>query len=157
GMPYDMFPEKDPNIPTNLPNQPFDITKYVAADQKTVDLVHRFYQEQSQIDGGKMDLFVGVSDAKGLTMGFYPTAMQPVPQHPPTIATQVTVCDHFFHAAFGGSYLNHQWLIAAASPTFPNAPMGIVAVLDAQGKLVSDGTVSPDGYSINTSFTVNTP
>ena len=39
--------------------------QYVPADQKTGDLVHRFYQEQYQIDGGKMDKFVAWSDAAG--------------------------------------------------------------------------------------------
>ena len=29
------------------------------------------------------------------------------------------IADHFFQAAFGGSFLNHQWLVAAATPVFP--------------------------------------
>ena len=33
------------------------------------DLVHRFYQEQYQIDGGRQDRYVTGSDAIGLTMG----------------------------------------------------------------------------------------
>ena len=28
------------------------------------------------------------------------------------------IADDFFQAAFGGSFLNHQWLIAAATPTY---------------------------------------
>ena len=39
----------------------------------TRDLVHRFYQEQYQIDGGKQDRYVTGSDAVGLTMGQYDT------------------------------------------------------------------------------------
>ena len=31
------------------------------------------------------------------------------------------IADGFFQAAFGGSFLNHQWLVAAATPTWPNA------------------------------------
>ncbi|HEX5898046.1 MAG TPA: alkaline phosphatase family protein, partial [Solirubrobacteraceae bacterium] len=31
------------------------------------------------------------------------------------------IADAFFQAAFGGSFLNHQWLIAAATPTWPGA------------------------------------
>ena len=31
-------------------------------------------------------------------------------------APQYVIADHFFQAAFGGSFLNHQWLIAARSP-----------------------------------------
>ena len=38
------------------------------------------------------------------------------------LAREYTLCDHFFHAAFGGSFLNHIWLIAAASPKFPDPP-----------------------------------
>ena len=52
-------------------------------------------------------------------------------------ATRYAILDNFFQAAFGGSYLNHQWLIAAASPVC-NAANGCPAnathsVLDANG------------------------
>jgi phospholipase C len=80
------------------------------------DLVHRFYQEQLQIDGGKMDKFVAVSDAKGV-MGDYYTGTLPLAAE----ARRYTLCDNFFHAAFGGSFLNHFWFIAARTPVFPNA------------------------------------
>jgi len=49
------------------------------------------------------------------------------------------------------------WLIAAASPVFPNAPASIVATVDATGKMIKDGAVTPDYYVVNTSYTVNTP
>ena len=32
------------------------------------------------------------------------------------------IADRFFQSAFGGSFLNHQWLIAARTPTWPSAP-----------------------------------
>ena len=156
-MPYVTLPQLDPNVPAGLANAPFNITTYVPANQKTIDLVHRFYQEQQQINGGKMDSFVSVSDAKGLSLGYYPTASLPLVQKLNTISSQVTVCDHFFHAAFGGSFLNHMWLIAAASPSFPNAPAANVAKLDANGKLMTDGAITPDGYVVNTAYSVNTP
>ena len=73
------------------------------------------------------------------------------------VAHNYTLCDNFFHSAFGGSFLNHIWLIAAASPVFPNAPIASIAVLDPSGKLVKDGAVTPDGFVVNTSFTVNVP
>ena len=73
------------------------------------------------------------------------------------LAQQYTLCDNFYHSAFGGSFLNHQWLIASASPTFPNAPASAVATLDGSGKLVTDGYVTPDGYVVNTSYSVNAP
>ena len=157
GMPFATLPQTDPNVPMTLPNAPFDITSYVPGNQKTVDLVHRFYQEQLQIDAGKMDGFVSISDAKGLSMGYYPTNQLPMWNKIASIKSQVTMCDQFFHSAFGGSFLNHHWLIAAASPTFPGAPTSIKAVLDASGKLVTDGAVTPDGFVVNTSYSVNTP
>jgi acid phosphatase len=88
----------------------------------TRDLVHRFYQEQYQLDGGKQDRYVTGSDAMGLTMGHYDTRALPIYQylhgrhHPP-----YAIADDFFQAAFGGSFLNHQWLVAAATPTWPGA------------------------------------
>src|SRR5207247_6365362 len=128
GLPYTCLPQNDshltsPPLPAGFcfANQPFDITQYVAANQKTRDLVHRYYQEQQQIDGGRMDKFVTVSDAKGLSLGYYPTSSLPVVQLINSMPDQATVMDHFFHAAFGGSFLNHQWLISAQTPVFPNA------------------------------------
>jgi phospholipase C len=140
-------------FPATLPNAPFSIEQYVPADRNTPDLIHRFYQEQLQIDGGKMDRFAVVSDAKGLVMGFYHTAALPLARE----AAQYTLCDNFFHAAFGGSFLNHIWLVAARSPVFPDAPDTMVARLDQGGHLLRDEAVTPDGYVVNTAFTVNSP
>jgi phospholipase C len=72
-------------------------------------------------------------------------------------AARYTLCDNFFHAAFGGSFLNHFWLIAAQTPAFPNAPAAAIAQVDASGNLVRDGFVTPDGYAVNTAFSVNAP
>ena len=47
----------------------------------TRDLVHRFYQEQYQIDGGRQDRYVTGSDAVGLTMGRYETKTLPIYQY----------------------------------------------------------------------------
>jgi len=88
----------------------------------TRDLVHRFYQEPYQINGGQMNRYVTGSDAVGLVMGYYDTTKLPIykylhaPSHP-----KYAIADNFFQGAFGGSFLNHQWLIAAASPVFANA------------------------------------
>jgi phospholipase C len=154
GNAYDTLPQvAGQPYPTNLANAPFDIALYVPPTVATRDLVHRFYQEQVQIDGGKMDKFVNVSDAKGLAMGYYHTAILPMAAE----AANYVLCDHFFHSAFGGSFLNHQLLIAAAPPVFPGAPTSAVAVLDTAGHVVTDGYVTPDGFAVNTAFTVNNP
>ena len=105
----------------------------------TRDIVHRFYHEQYQLDGGKQDRYVTGSDAMGLTMGVYDTQALPIykylheKKHP-----DYAIEDNFFQSAFGGSFLNHQWLIAAATPVDPTgAPGGANAgqhpVLDSNG------------------------
>ena len=100
----------------------------------TRDIVHRFYQEQFQLDGGNQDRYTTGSDAVGLTQGFYDTRALPIyaylhgQDHP-----KYAIADDFFQAAFGGSFLNHQWLIAAATPTFPGATTGQHSILDANG------------------------
>ncbi|TMC20455.1 MAG: acid phosphatase, partial [Chloroflexi bacterium] len=159
GKPYTTLPQPlnnnqpDSRFPANLPVQPFDAAKYVTPDLMTGDLVHRFYQEQYQVDGGKMDKFVAWSDAAGLVMSYYDATNLPEGK----LAQQYTMGDHFFHAAFGGSFLNHFWMICACTAKFPNAPTTLVAQLDSNGQMVKDGAVTPDGYAVNTSFTVNTP
>lgn len=143
----------DTRFPANLPNAPFNIDQYVPANEATGDLVHRYYHEQLQINGGRMDKFAALSDARGLVMGYYHTDPLPLAAE----AKKYTLCDRFFHAAFGGSFLNHIWLVAAATPTFPGAPSTMVAQLDSSGKLVKDGAVTPDYYVVNTAYTVNAP
>ena len=44
----------------------------------TRDIVHRFYHEQYQLDGGKQDRYTTGSDAMGLTQGVYDTKALPV-------------------------------------------------------------------------------
>ena len=97
----------------------------------TRDLVHRFYQEQYQINGGQQNQYVTGSDSAGMTMGFYDTTQLPIYKylHSPT-APKYAVLDQFFQGAFGGSFLNHQYLIAAAAPPFA---AGTHSVLDANG------------------------
>ena len=130
---------------SHFSNAPFQIDDYIAPEDTTCpapgvsapngvlkgsglpggctrDLVHRFYQEQYQLDGGKQDRYVTGSDAVGLTMGTYDTRALPIYEylhgrHHPDYA----ISDRFFQASFGGSFLNHQWLVAAATPTFYGA------------------------------------
>src|SRR2546423_1679821 len=64
-------PAPDSRFPANLPNQPYDAAQYVPDDTTTGDLVHRYYQEQAQIDGGRMDKFAAISDAGSLAMSYY--------------------------------------------------------------------------------------
>ena len=88
----------------------------------TEDIVHRFYQEQFQIDGGKQDRYTTGSDAIGLTQGTLPdqaAADLPLPAREgrPEATRSPTTSSR---RAFGGSFLNHQWLIAARAPLDTN-------------------------------------
>jgi phospholipase C len=150
---YASPPRPDPRFPADLPVQPFDIAEYVPPNQQTGDLLHRFYQEQLAINGGKMDGFVAWSDAAGLVMSYYDATNMPEGK----LAAQYTLMDNFFHGAFGGSFLNHQYLICLCAPSWPEAPSSIVAQVDDQGKMVKDGQVTPDGFAVNTSYSVNSP
>src|ERR1700755_1901352 len=44
-----------------------------------------------------------------------------------------------------------------AAPSFSNAAASIGAKVGDAGNLVADGAVTPDGYVVNTSYTVNQP
>jgi phospholipase C len=87
GTPYETLPQPlnttfsppvpDPRFPADLPVAPFDVARYVGPNQLTGDLLHRFYQEQYQIDGGKMDRYVAWSDAAGLVMSYYDASDMP--------------------------------------------------------------------------------
>lgn len=143
----------DPHFPGDLPNMPFSIERFIAADHPIPDLMHRENQEQDQIHDGKMDRFVSETDAKALVMGYYHTDSLPLAKY----ARENVLFDRFFHAAFGGGMHNGHWLIAAATPTFPNAPKSVVIQLDGKS-VVADGFVEPSGCGVvNTSYSVNTP
>ena len=155
-------------FPTDLPNKIFNIDQYVPNDAIPPDVTHRFYQEPLQIDNGKMDKYAYYNiygSSAGLSQGYYDTNLLPLL----SMAQEYTLCDNFFHSAFGGSFLNHQWLIAAASPTFPNPPAAKVAdtaLLASTGGAQGDGFITPMGspvgvpannYAVNTCYSVNTP
>jgi acid phosphatase len=153
-----------PLLDAKLPNQPFLMDAppvNLPLSVQSRDLVHRFYQNQEQINGGLNNRFAAISDAGGLVMGHYDGSKLPLWQW----AKDYVLADHFFMGAYGGSYLNHQWLVCACTPRDTNAPEKLRAQLDKydhlkrkpdskasalQGApLFFDGAFSPDGYSIN--------
>jgi acid phosphatase len=105
----------------NLPNAPFSIATAfpdkLGTATVTRDLVHRFYENQMQIDGGRNDMFAAWTDAGGLTMGHFDYSESKLYK----LARQYVLADNFFQGAFGGSFLNHQYLICACAPEYPNA------------------------------------
>jgi phospholipase C len=158
----------------HLANQPFAIDDpkgfNAPLDVITRSPWHLFYQNQMQIDGGKNDKFVAYADTGSLVMGYYNTNATKLPLW--TIARRYTLADNFFMGAFGGSYLNHFWLVCACTPRYPNADQSPaknqIAVVESDGtslkladnspksaidgvpKFVRDGTLTPDFFSVNT-------
>jgi acid phosphatase len=85
----------------------------------TRDLIHAFYHNQMQINGGRNDGFVAWGDSGALVMGHY--ADTAAEMRLAALAREFVLCDNFFMGAFGGSFLNHQYLVAAQPPFYPNA------------------------------------
>lgn len=160
----------------NLPNAPFALKGPNGEDLPlglvTRDLWHVFYQNQMQINGGKNDGFVAWADSGALTMGHYAQTRYSLRLW--DVAREFVLCDNFFQGAFGGSFLNHQYLISAKVPFYPDAANSVAKsqIASVQGDdpkgtrlkplekspaSAMDGApqfgpsaLTPDGYAVNT-------
>ncbi|MCV4264486.1 acid phosphatase [Pseudomonas capsici] len=160
----------------NLPNAPYPLKGPNGEDLPlslvTRDLWHVFYQNQMQINEGKNDRFVAWADAGGLTMGTYPQTQYSLRLW--DVAREFVLCDNFFQGAFGGSFLNHQYLISATAPFYPDAANSAaksqiatlqsddpqdprLKPLDKSPASAMEGppqfgpsALTPDGYAVNT-------
>ena len=160
----------------NLPNGPFALKdledKPLPEALVTRDLVHNFYHNQMQINGGKNDGFVAWGDSGALVMGHYGDTGKNLGLW--QIAREFTLCDNFFMGAFGGSYLNHQFLISGRTPEYFHSPHTAAkkkiavledgplgqrlavapdspkSALEGKPKFVNAGAITPDGYAVNT-------
>ena len=136
-----------------------------AARQIVPSPIHAYYHNQEQINGGRNNMFAAMSTVGGWTMGYYDGSQFKLWQW----AQEYTLADNFFMGAFGGSYLNHQYLICACAPRARGRARldaraarcerqareaarlaarrreGAVQVYSAGG-----GQVTPDGLSVNT-------
>ncbi|HEY0199996.1 MAG TPA: acid phosphatase [Rhodanobacter sp.] len=167
----------DQNAITGLPNRPFALHAPDGSPLPhgvvTRDLVHRFYENQLQINGGRNDGFVAWGNTGAMVMGHY--ADTSVNLRLWQIARQYTLCDNFFMGAFGGSFLNHQYLAAAQPPFYPDAdkrpgqfqlavlesddPTGIrpkladdspPSAMQGRSKFASPDALTPDFWAVNT-------
>jgi phospholipase C len=152
GTPYAHLPFNDSahfGSQLSLANGPWDLTRYLDADSLTEDLVHRYYQEQWQINGGLNNRFASGSDAKGLSMSYVDCTNLPLG----VLGAQGVVMDHFFHSAFGGSFLNHIWMVSAQTPRWPAGiplPASKLTIFDNSGNRLNDGFLTPDSFAVNT-------
>ena len=130
-----------------LPNAPFQVDSPTPAWGSpalpntivTRDLYHRFFENQMQIDGGLNDKF-----AAWATPAAGDGLVRRQPQAMWKVAREYMLADRFFQGAFGGSYLNHQYLICACLPVYPDAdkspahPSITVLRTDADGKFMPE-------------------
>ncbi|MEY2696671.1 MAG: hypothetical protein RL333_809, partial [Pseudomonadota bacterium] len=72
-------------------------------------------------------------------------------------AQKYTLADHFFAAAFGGSFLNHMWLTCACTPYQPHPPAANTIELNARGEVIKDGAFTVDGYAVNNVLSASAP
>ncbi|MEY2152359.1 acid phosphatase [Rhodanobacter sp. 115] len=167
----------DEDAITGLPNAPFALAAPDGTPLPhgvvTRDLIHAFYQNQQQINGGKNDGFVAWGDSGALVMGHYADSASNLRLW--RLAEQYTLCDNFFMGAFGGSFLNHQYLVAAQPPYYPHAdtspaklqiariegddPTGLVlkltpdspaSAMQGRAKPLGPNALTPDFWAVNT-------
>ncbi|MBF0146153.1 MAG: acid phosphatase [Magnetococcales bacterium] len=163
---FDKHGKPDPAFPRLL-NGPFRIDAPPLnrpLDQLGPNPIHSFYYNREQINGGRNDRFAAMSNVGGWVMGYYDGSPLKLWQW----AQEYTLADHFFMAAYGGSYLNHFWLICACTPRHPDAPTSMQVRMNVDGlmtkkshspsanlgavKVEDEGLmqVTHDGWSVNT-------
>ncbi|HET7268788.1 MAG TPA: acid phosphatase [Oleiagrimonas sp.] len=160
-----------------LPNAPWKLRtpdgEPLPHELVTNSPIHVFYRNQMQINDGKNDMFVAWGNHGALPMGYYANNAENF--HLWKLAHEYTLCDNFFMGAFGGSFLNHQYLIAARPPKYPDAhhspakdriavvegddPAGTrlklaadspASAMDGRPVFASHASLSPDLYAVNT-------
>jgi phospholipase C len=138
----------DTRFPDDLPNGPYQISKYVPYAAYTGDPVHRFFQMWQDVDGGRHDKFAWVEETIGtgsngnpppvggfnpkegaISMGFYnmnPFVDASGVQQPgdaaifKSLADQYAISDNYHQAIMGGTGANFQALVTGDAAFFTN-------------------------------------
>ena len=138
----------DTRFPSDLPNGPYQISKYVPYAAYTGDPVHRFFQMWQDYDGGKLDKFVWVEETIGtgsngaappaggfnpmegaISMGFYnmnPYIDAAGVAHSgdapifKSLADQYAISDNYHQAIMGGTGANFQAIVSGHAAFFTN-------------------------------------
>jgi phospholipase C len=138
----------DTRFPADLPNGPYQISRYVPYAAYTGDPVHRFFQMWQDRDGGRMDKFVWVEETIGtgsngkpppaggfnpkegaISMGFYnmnpytDAAGQAVSGDAAVfrgLADRYAISDNYHQAVMGGTGANFQAIVSGDAAFFTN-------------------------------------
>lgn len=119
----------DARFPIDLPNGPFQITKYISYEAYVGDPVHRFFQMWQQTDQGKNDLFTWFAETAGigphndgfgttpddtfqggLAMGFYNMSTGDAPLFK-QMARHYAISDNYHQSIMGGTGANFLALV----------------------------------------------
>ena len=158
----------DARFPADMPNGPFQITKYVSYGTHTGDPLHRFFQMWQQVDGGKKDLVVWTAESAGVgpsngksavtygktfqgavAMGFYNMAKGDAP-YIRQLADEYAIADNYHQPIMGGTTGNYLALTTAdvafytheGKPAVP--PAKLIENPDAQPN--TNNWYKEDGY-----------
>lgn len=158
----------DARFPADLPNGPFQISKYVGYGAHTGDPVHRFFQMWQQVDGGKKDLYVWTAETVGVgpsngslplangrtfqggvAMGFYNMAQGDAP-YLRELADEYALADNYHQSVMGGTTGNYLALTTADVSFFTRdgkpgvPPAKLIENPDAQPN--TNNWYTEDGY-----------
>jgi len=126
----------DTRFPTNLPDGPYQISKYAPYNSYSGDPVHRFFQMWQDWDGGKLDKFVWVEETIGtgsngapypttgfnpkegaISMGFFNMSAGDAPIFK-SLADTYAISDNYHQSVMGGTGANFQALITGHAAFF---------------------------------------
>ena len=165
----------DTRFPADLPNGPYQITKYVPYHNAYVgDPIHRFYQMWQQVDEGKSDLFTWVHQTSGddngaippapiyqgaLDMGYYNVNRGDAPLLD-FLANHFAMSDNYHQSVMGGTGTNHIMIGSGDAAYYVDASGNPVAppsnqienpnpkVYTSNGQTVyTNNNYTQDGYS----------
>ncbi|HKE96845.1 MAG TPA: alkaline phosphatase family protein [Povalibacter sp.] len=168
GLPQDV---PDTRFPADLPNGPYQISKYVPYAAYTGDPVHRFFQMWQDVDGGRHDKFVWVEETIGtgsdgapppaggfnpregaISMGFYNMNTGDAPTFK-ELADNYASSDNYHQAIMGGTGANFQALVSGDAAFFTNTNLDGTAAVPFGNQIENpdpvDGTnnyYTQDGY-----------
>lgn len=157
----------DPRFPANLPNGPYQITKYVSYLNSYVgDPLHRFYQMWQEQDGGKHDLYTWVHQTAGddnganppapihqgaLDMGYYNMCTGDAPNFN-FIGDNYAISDNYHQSVMGGTGANHIMLGSGDMAFYSNGngkpltPPGY-EIENPNAKFGTNNNYMQDGYA----------
>jgi acid phosphatase len=119
------FPGVSPSVPqlasAGLPNAPLSLEAAFTLDGRIVvrDSWARFFENQMQINQGKMNGFAAWSDSGAMAMSHVDYTNSGLGK----LAREFTIEDNYFQGAFGGDFLNYQYAVCACAPVYPDADL----------------------------------